>query len=85
MVVWIWVINAINANMPFDQFTIEQLAGDMLDNPDSNQLIATGFHRNSIQALGNNPRKEEFRIKGIVDRLETTGKVWLGLAIYSGS
>ena len=76
-----WVINAINANMPFDQFTIEQLAGDMLDNPDSNQLIATGFHRNSIQALGNNPRKEEFRIKGIVDRLETTGKVWLGLAI----
>ena len=76
-----WVINAINDNMPYDQFTIEQLAGDMLDEPTVSQLIATGFHRNSMQALGNNPRKEEFRVKGIIDRLETTGKVWLGLTV----
>ena len=76
-----WVIDAFNANMPFDQFTIEQLAGDMLPNASQSQRIATGFHRNSMQALGNNPPKEEFRIKGIVDRLDTTGRVWLGLTI----
>jgi len=76
-----WVINAFNKNMPFDQFTIEQLAGDMLPESTIEQKIATGFHRNSMQALGNNPRKEEFRIKGIVDRLDTTGRVWLGTTI----
>ena len=76
-----WVIDAFNANMPFDQFTIEQLAGDMLPDATQSQRIATGFHRNSMQALGNNPRKEEFRVKGIVDRLDTTGRVWLGLTI----
>ena len=76
-----WVIAAINQDMPFDQFSVEQLAGDMFAEPSVNQLIATGFHRNSMQALGNNPRKEEFRVKGIVDRLETTGRVWLGLSL----
>ena len=76
-----WVITAINADMPFDQFTIEQIAGDMLPNATLSQQIATGFHRNSMQALGNNPRKEEFRVKGIVDRLDTTGRVWLGLTL----
>jgi hypothetical protein len=76
-----WVIDALNQNMPFDQFTIEQLAGDMIPGATRNQKIATGFHRNSMQALGNNPRKEEFRVKGIVDRIETTGRVWLGLTV----
>jgi hypothetical protein len=76
-----WVIDALNSNMPFDQFTIEQLAGDMLPGATDRQKIATGFHRNSMQALGNNPRKEEFRVKGIVDRLETTGRVWIGMTI----
>lgn len=76
-----WVIQAFNSNMPFDQFTIEQLAGDMLPNATVSQQIATGFHRNSMQALGNNPRKEEFRVKGIVDRLDTTGRVWLGITL----
>ncbi len=76
-----WIIEAFNSNMPFDQFTIEQLAGDMLPHASESQKIATGFHRNSMQALGNNPRKEEFRIKGIVDRLDTTGRVWLGMTI----
>jgi mono/diheme cytochrome c family protein len=76
-----WVIKALNDNMPFDQFTIEQLAGDMLSKATQSQKIATGFHRNSMQALGNNPRKEEFRVKGIIDRLDTTGRVWLGLTL----
>jgi len=76
-----WVIKALNKNMPFDQFTIEQLAGDMLPEATVEQRIATGFHRNSMQALGNNPRKEEFRVKGIVDRVNTTGRVWLGLTV----
>jgi hypothetical protein len=53
----------------------------MLPEATQSQKIATGFHRNSMQALGNNPRKEEFRIKGIVDRLDTTGRVWLGLTL----
>ena len=76
-----WVIDAINRDMPFDAFSIDQLAGDLLPEAAENQLIATGFHRNSMQALGNNPRKEEFRVKGVVDRLETTGRVWLGLSL----
>ena len=76
-----WVIDALNADMPYDQFTVEQLAGDRLPNASEAQRIATGFHRNSTQALGNNPRKEEFRVRGIVDRLDVTGQVWLGLSI----
>ena len=76
-----WVIDSINRNQPFDQFTIEQLAGDLIPNATLAQRIATGFHRNSMQALGNNPRKEEFRVKGIVDRLETTGRVWMGVTV----
>ena len=76
-----WVIRALNDGMPFDQFTIEQLAGDMLPDSTVQQVIATGFHRQSPQALGNNPRKEEFRVKGIVDRVNTTGRVWLGLSL----
>ena len=76
-----WVINAINENLPFDQFTIRQLAGDMLPGNDPNNLIATGFHRCSMQALGNNPRKEEFRVKGIIDRVNTTARVFLGLTM----
>jgi hypothetical protein len=76
-----WVIEALNADMPYDQFTIEQLAGDRLPNPTEGQRIATGFHRNSMQALGNNPRKEEFRVRGVVDRVDVTGQVWLGLSL----
>jgi len=76
-----WVIDSFNNNMPFDQFTIEQLAGDMLPESTPEQKIATGFHRQAMQAKGNNPRKEEFRIKGIVDRLKTTGRTWLGLSL----
>jgi mono/diheme cytochrome c family protein len=73
-----WVINALNADMPFDQFTIEQLAGDMLPQPTRDQLIATGFHRNTLinQEGGIDPEEARFEI--LVDRVNTTATVWLG-------
>ena len=76
-----WVIRAFNDNLPFDQFAMLQLAGDMLTESKSDDLVATGFHRCSMQALGNNPRKEEFRVKGIIDRVNTTARVFLGLTM----
>ena len=76
-----WVINSINRDEPFDQFTIAQIAGDLLPGASTSQKVATGFHRNAMQAKGNNPRKEEFRIKTVVDRLKTTGRTWLGLTL----
>ena len=76
-----WVIGAFNSNMPFNRFSIDQLAGDMVQNSTQEQRVASAFHRNAMQAKGNNPRKEEFRIKGIVDRLEVTGRTWLGLTL----
>ncbi|MEE2948203.1 MAG: DUF1553 domain-containing protein [Verrucomicrobiota bacterium] len=76
-----WVISAFNDNMPFDQFSINQLAGDLLPSVTMEQRVASAFHRHAMQAKGNNPRKEEFRIKGIVDRLESTGRTWLGLTL----
>ena len=76
-----WVIAALNDNMPFDRFSIDQLAGDLVPNATPEQRVASAFHRHSMQAKGNNPRKEEFRIKGIVDRLQATGRTWLGLTL----
>ena len=76
-----WVIAAFNENMPFDRFSIDQLAGDLLPDATPEQRVASAFHRHAMQAKGNNPRKEEFRIKGIVDRLEATGRTWLGLTL----
>ena len=76
-----WVIAALNADQPFDQFTIEQLAGDLLPEPTIPQLVATGFHRNTLvnQEGGSDP--EQFRNEAVVDRVNTTGAVWLGLTI----
>ncbi|QDT63015.1 PSD1 and planctomycete cytochrome C domain-containing protein [Calycomorphotria hydatis] len=74
-----WVINALNADMPYDQFTIEQLAGDMLPNPSPDQLIATGFHRNTMLNEEGGIDPQEFRYYAVVDRVATTGTVWLGL------
>jgi hypothetical protein len=76
-----WVIRAFNDNMPFDQFTIEQLAGDLLPGATREQRVATGFHRNSMANNETGIVDEEYRVEAIADRVETTGTVWLGLTI----
>jgi hypothetical protein len=76
-----WVINALNADMPFDRFTIEQLAGDLLPDAEESQKIATGFHRNTQINQEGGIDKEQFRIDSVFDRVATTGTVWLGLTI----
>jgi hypothetical protein len=67
--------------MPFDQFTIEQLAGDLLPNPTQDQLIATAFHRNTMTNDEGGTDNEEFRMVAVKDRVDTTGQVWLGLSV----
>lgn len=74
-----WVIEAYNRNMPFDQFTVEQLAGDLLPNPTTSQLVATGFNRNHRITGEGGSIAEEWRIETVIDRVETTGTTWLGL------
>ena len=76
-----WVIDALNADMPFDQFTIEQLAGDLLVDPTQSQRVATGFHRNTQINQEGGIDKEQFRVDSVFDRVATTGTVWLGLTI----
>ncbi|MBL8855722.1 MAG: DUF1553 domain-containing protein [Planctomycetaceae bacterium] len=73
-----YVIRAFNQNMPFDQFTIEQIAGDLLPNPTSDQLIATAFHRNTLTNNEGGTNDEEFRNVAVVDRVNTTYAVWMG-------
>ena len=74
-----WAIDAFNRNMPFDQFTVEQIAGDLLPEPKHEQLIATGFHRNHMINGEGGRIAEESRVDYVQDRVETTGTVWLGL------
>jgi len=76
-----WVIKAINADMPFDQFTIQQLAGDLLPGAGLAEKTATGFHRNTQINEEGGVDKEQFRIESIFDRVNTTGSVWLGLTL----
>ncbi len=76
-----WVINAYNRNMPFNQFTVEQLAGDMLPNATLDQRVATGFNRNHRQNAEGGIIAEEWRIENVMDRVETTTAVWLGLTM----
>lgn len=76
-----WVINAINAGMPYDQFTIEQIAGDMLPDATQAQRIATGFHRNTMLNEEGGIDPLEFRFHAMTDRVATTGSVWLGLTL----
>ncbi len=73
-----WVIQAFNNNMPFDQFTIQQLAGDLLPNPNDDHLIATAFHRNTMTNNEGGTNDEEFRTAAIIDRVNTTFAVWMG-------
>ncbi len=74
-----WVIEALNNDMPFDQFTIEQLAGDLLPEATENQLLATAMHRNTMTNEEGGTDNEEFRVAAVKDRVDTTLQVWMGL------
>ncbi len=76
-----WVVDALNANMPFDQFTLEQIAGDLLPNAKPSQIIATGFHRCTPTNVEAGTEPEESRINQVIDRVNTTGAVWLGTTL----
>jgi mono/diheme cytochrome c family protein len=76
-----WVINAFNQDMPLDQFTLEQLAGDLLPNPTQNQMIATAFHRNTMSNDEGGTDDEEFRTAAVKDRIDNTIQVWMGLTM----
>jgi len=76
-----WVVRALNADLPFDQFTIKQIAGDMLPNPMPDDFIATGFHRNTMLNEEGGIDPNEYRYYAMVDRNNTTGTAWLGLTV----
>ncbi|CAN5675735.1 PSD1 and planctomycete cytochrome C domain-containing protein [soil metagenome] len=76
-----WVINAFNDNKPFDQFTVEQIAGDLLPNATRDQIVATGFNRNHRLNGEGGIINEEWRIENIIDRVETTSFTWMGLTM----
>ena len=76
-----WVVEALNRDMPFDEFTIQQLAGDLLPDGKVGQKVATGYHRNTVSNREGGADLEEFRVDQIVDRAANTGVVWLGLTV----
>ena len=76
-----WVIDAFNRNMPFDEFTVEQLAGDLLPHPTLAQRIATGFNRNHMINFEGGAIPEEYQNEYVVDRVEATSVVWLGMTM----
>ncbi|QOV91094.1 DUF1553 domain-containing protein [Humisphaera borealis] len=76
-----WVISAFNQNKPYDTFTVEQLAGDLLPNPTIDQLVATAFHRNTMTNTEGGTDDEEFRVAAIKDRTDVTFQVWMGLTM----
>jgi mono/diheme cytochrome c family protein len=76
-----WVIDAVNADMPLDRFTIEQLAGDLLPGATAQERLATAFHRQTLTNTEGGADPEQFRVEAIFDRVATTGSVWLGLTI----
>ena len=76
-----WVIDAINADVPFDRFSTEQLAGDLMPGARIDQLVATGFHRNTLVNQEGGTDDEQFRVDAVVDRVNTTGAVFLGLTV----
>ncbi len=76
-----WVIRAVNDDMPFDRFTLEQLAGDLLPDAGPDQRLATAFHRQTLTNKEAGIDKEEYRVKAVFDRVNTTATVWLGLTL----
>src|SRR5262245_49788911 len=76
-----WVIKAFNDDLPFDRFTVEQLAGDLLPQPTKAQMVATGFHRNTFINEEGGVDREQARVEQVMDRVNTTGVVWLGLTV----
>jgi hypothetical protein len=76
-----WVIDAINKNQPYDRFTIDQIAGDMLPGATQDQILATAFHRNTLTNDEGGTSDEEFRTVAVVDRVNTTLQVWMGLTV----
>jgi hypothetical protein len=76
-----WLISAFNRNMPYDEFTIWQLAGDMLPNPSREQLVASGFNRNHVINYEGGAIPEEYQTEYVIDRVETTGTTWMGLTV----
>ena len=76
-----WLINALNRDLSFDQFTIEQLAGDLLPNATDDQIVATAFNRNTMTNEEGGVDPEEFRIAAVKDRVDTTVQVWMGLTM----
>jgi hypothetical protein len=76
-----WVIDAFNRNLPYDRFTIEQLAGDLLPDPSADALLATAFHRNTMTNTEGGTDDEEFRVAAVKDRTNTTAQVWMGLTL----
>lgn len=76
-----WVIQSINDDLPFDEFTIQQLAGDLLPNATLDQRLATAFHRQTLTNTEGGTDQEQFRIEACFDRTETTGAIWLGLTV----
>ena len=80
-----WVIEAFNRNLPFDQFTIEQLAGDLIPSPTIEQKVATGFNRNTLTNREGGMDLEMLRIERVMDRTDTLGAVWLGLTLGCAS
>ena len=76
-----WIIDAFNQNMPYSQFTIEQLAGDLLPNPSESQVLATGFNRNHRINTEGGALDEEWRTEYVIDRVQTMGSVWMGITL----
>jgi hypothetical protein len=76
-----WVIDAFNRDLPYDQFTVEQLAGDLLPSPTLEQRVATAFHRNTMTNTEGGTDREEFRVAAVKDRVDTTMQVWMGLTM----
>ena len=76
-----WVIQSVNADLPLDRFTVEQLAGDLLENPNPEQVLATAFHRQTLTNREGGVDQEQYRVEAVFDRTETTGSVWLGLTV----